>query len=118
MKRLRIEELVDSVIKYDYLSSKCWDWIFLNFSREELKVFSNLLSKGIKHNNVVVSFSGELSDLNKKKINMMFHNKKILFKRDDSNIIGGIRFEYDDFILNYSISGTIERILRDIKENL
>ena len=49
---------------------------------------------------------------------MMFPNKKILFKRDDDNILGGVRFEYDDFILDYSISRVIERILKDIKENL
>ncbi|MDR1784346.1 MAG: hypothetical protein LBQ99_01225 [Endomicrobium sp.] len=118
MKKLRIKELVDSIVKYGHLPSKYFDWIFSNFSRQELKLFSNLLSKGIKYNNVIVSFSGKLSDINKKKINMMFRNKKILFRQDDNNIVGGVRFEYDDFILDYSISGTIEKILKDIKENL
>ncbi|GMO64305.1 MAG: hypothetical protein Nk1A_0560 [Endomicrobiia bacterium] len=118
MKRLRIKELADSVVKYDHLSPKYLDWIFSNLSRQELKLFSNLLLKGIKCNNVTVIFSGKLSGINKEKINMMFPNKKILFKQDDDNIVGGVRFEYDDFILDYSISGVIERILKDIKENL
>lgn len=120
MKRLRIKELADSVTKCGYLCQKHLDWIISNFSRQELKLFSNLLSKGSKYNynNVIVSFSGKLNDTHKKKINMMFQNKKIIFKQDDDNIIGGVRFEYDDFILDYSISGTVERILNDVKENL
>ena len=118
MKRLRIEELANCVIKYDNLSSKYLDWIFSNLSRQELKLLSKLLSKGIKHNKAIVNFSGKLNNINKEKINAMFPNKKVLFKQDDDNILGGIRFEYDDFILDYSISGVIERILKDIKENL
>ncbi|MDR1400966.1 MAG: hypothetical protein LBI98_01450 [Endomicrobium sp.] len=118
MRRLKIKEIADSIIRYGYLNPKYFNWICSNLSRQELKLFSNLLSKGIKYSNVIVSFSGELSDINKKRINMMFPNKKILFKQDNGNIVGGVRFEYDDFILDYSISGIIEKFLKDIKENL
>ena len=48
----------------------------------------------------------------------MFPNKKILFKRDDENISGGVRFEYGDFVLDYSVSGIVKRILNDIRESL
>jgi len=119
MKKSQIKELAESIIRYDGLSEeKDLNWLFANLSRQELKLLISLLSKEIKYNNVTVSFSGQLSDIDKNKIAVMFPDKKILFKRDDDNIIGGVRFEYYDFILDYSISGTIQRILNGIRENL
>jgi F-type H+-transporting ATPase subunit delta len=118
MKRSKIREFVKSIIKYDELSTKDLEWIFSNLSRQELKLFMRLLSKEIKDNTVIASFAGELSYENKKKINAMLPNKKILLKRDDENISGGVRFEYGDFVLDYSVSGIIKRILDDIRENL
>jgi F-type H+-transporting ATPase subunit delta len=118
MKRSKISELAKSIVKYDELSTKDLEWIFSNLSRQELKLFMRLLSKEVKDNTVTASFADELSCENKKKINAMFPNKKILFKRDDENISGGVRFEYGDFILDYSVFGIIERILNGIRENL
>jgi F-type H+-transporting ATPase subunit delta len=118
MKRSKVRELAKAIVKYDELSTKDLEWIFLNLSRQELKLFMRLLSKEIKDHTVTASFAGELSCENKKKINAMFSNKKILLKRDDENISGGVRFEYGDFILDYSVSGIIKRILNGIRENL
>lgn len=118
MKRSKIRELAKSIVKYDELSTKDLEWVFSNLSRQELKLFVRLLSKGIKDNTVTASFADELNCENKKKISAMFPNKKILLKRDDENIIAGVRFEYGDFILDYSVSGIIKRILDDIRENL
>lgn len=118
MKRSKIREFTKSIVKHDELSTKDLEWIFSNFSRQELKLFMRLLSKEIKDNTVTASFAGELSYENKKKINAMFPNRKILFKRDDENISGGVRFEYGDFVLDYSVSGIIKRILNGIRENL
>ncbi|OEG69350.1 hypothetical protein ATZ36_10090 [Candidatus Endomicrobiellum trichonymphae] len=106
------------MLKYGELSTKDLEWIFSNFLRQELKLFMRLLSKEIKDNTVTASFAGELNYENKKKINDMFPNRKILFKRDDENISGGVRFEYGDFVLDHSVSGIIKRILNDIRENL
>jgi F-type H+-transporting ATPase subunit delta len=118
MKRSQIKELVNSIVKYDELNIKDLEWILSNLSRQELKLFMRLLSKEIKDSSVTASFAGELSDTNKKKITAMFPNKKILFKRDDENISGGVRFEYGDFVLDYSVSGIVKRILNDIRESL
>lgn len=118
MKISQIKELVDSIIKHDELSIKGLDWILSNLSRQELKVFMRLLSKEIKNSSVTASFAGELNDVNKRRITAMFPNKKILFKRDDENISGGVRFEYGDFVLDYSVSGIVKRILNDIRESL
>jgi len=74
-----------------------------------------LLSKEIRANNLTVTYAGELSVVNKAKIIAMFLGKKILFRRDDKNIIGGICLEYSDFILDYSVSGIAKMILNAIK---
>jgi F-type H+-transporting ATPase subunit delta len=118
MKRAQIKELTESIVKYDELSEKDLKWICSNFSRQDIKLFLLLLSEEIKNNNVRVSFAGELNDMVKGKIIDMFPNKKIWFERDDENIVGGMRFEYGDFIGDYSVSGIIKRTLNEIRENL
>jgi F-type H+-transporting ATPase subunit delta len=118
MNILQIKELAMSIVKYDELSEKDLDWIYSNLSRQDIKLFARLLSKEIKNNAVTVSFAGNLSDANKKRVIAMFPNKKILFKRDDINIIGGARFEYGDFILDCSVLGVVKRTLSAIASRL
>ena len=114
MKRSQIENIAKSIVTHDELSEKNLNWIYSSFSRQELKLFIRLLSREIKDNNVIASFAGELNDVNRKKITAMFPNKKISFKRDDMAIAGGIRFEYSDFVLDYSVTGIVKRILNAI----
>jgi F-type H+-transporting ATPase subunit delta len=119
MKRSQIKELAKSIVEHNELSEKNLNWVFSNFSRQEIKVFTRFLSDEMKDKNVLVTFAGELlSDTNKSKIEAMFPNKKITFKRDDVDVVGGMRFEYGDFILDCSISGIARRILNAIKEGL
>ncbi|MDR1259895.1 MAG: F0F1 ATP synthase subunit delta [Endomicrobium sp.] len=118
MKKLQIKELTKSIVKHDEFSEENLKWVFENFSRKELKLFKCLLLKEIKNNNVTVSFTGKLNDENKTKINAMFPNRQILFKCNDKNIFGGLRFEYNDFILDYSISGILKKILNNIRERI
>jgi F-type H+-transporting ATPase subunit delta len=118
MKRSQIKELAKSIVEYDELSEKDLNWVYSNFSRQEIKAFARLLSNEIKDKNVLATFAGELSAANKSKIEAMFPGKKITFKRDDAGVAGGVRFEYSDFILDYSISGIARRILNVIKERL
>jgi F-type H+-transporting ATPase subunit delta len=118
MKNSQIKKLADSIVKYDGLSTRSLEWIFSSFAKKELKTFKNLLLKRIKDNSVVVSFSGELSDESKKRIGLMFPSKRIYFKRDDKNIVAGMCFKYGDFVMDFSISGAVERILNSIRERL
>jgi F0F1-type ATP synthase delta subunit len=118
MKIWQIKELAEAVAKDDSFSDKGLQWIFSNFSRAELKLFNRLLALEIKNNSVVVTYAGNMSDDNKNKIERMFSNKKILFKRDDEAIGGGASIEYGDFVLDYSVSGIIKRILSGIRDGL
>ncbi|MDR3195454.1 MAG: hypothetical protein LBT58_01495 [Endomicrobium sp.] len=118
MKRSQIKELAKSIAEYDDLSEKDLNWVYSNLSRQELKTFVRLLSNEIKDKNVLATFAGELSGASKSKIEAAFPGKKITFKRDDAAVAGGVRFEYGDFILDYSVSGIARRILNVIKERL
>ncbi|MDR2436740.1 MAG: hypothetical protein LBD17_01530 [Endomicrobium sp.] len=118
MKRSQIRELAKSIVEYDELHEKDLNWIYSNLSRQEIKMFIRLLSNEIKDKNVLVTFAGELSSTNKSKMESMFTGKRVTFKRDDADIAGGVRFEYSDFILDYSVSGIAKRILNVIKERL
>ncbi|MDR0978303.1 MAG: F0F1 ATP synthase subunit delta [Endomicrobium sp.] len=118
MKISQIRELAKAIVKYDGIPEKDLDRFYSHLSRQERKIFVRLLSNEVKENNVLVTFAGELSNVNKNKIEAMFPCRKIIFKRDDADIAGGIRFEYNDFILDCSISGIAKRILNTIKERL
>jgi len=118
MKKSQIEKFAKSIIKYDGLSTRDLKWIFSSFTKQELKTLKTLLCEKIKNNKVIVSFAGELSDKSKKEIVLMFPNKKTFFKRNDKNIVAGIRFEYGDFVLDCSILGAIKKVLTGIKERL
>ncbi|MDR3071544.1 MAG: hypothetical protein LBU29_03025 [Endomicrobium sp.] len=118
MKRLQIKELVTSIVKYEGFSEENLDWVCSTFSKQDLRLFIYLLAKEIKSNSVTVSFAGELSDVNRMRITNMFPNRKILFKRDDANIGGGVCFEYDDFVLDCSVAWMVTRTLNTIRERL
>ncbi|MDR2676451.1 MAG: F0F1 ATP synthase subunit delta [Endomicrobium sp.] len=118
MEKLQIEKLAKSIVSCGKLSEEGLKWIFLKFSKQELKFFIYLLHKEIKNNTVVVSFAGELDNESKSKISAMFPNKQVLFKRDDKNIIGGLCLRYGDYFFDYSVLGMMKKITSSIRENL
>jgi F0F1-type ATP synthase delta subunit len=118
MKKFQIKKLAESIIKYDYLSNECFDWICNNFSKKDMRIFVCFLSKFINFYTVFVSFAGELNNVDIKEIKNIFKNKKIIFNRDDEHIISGICFKYNDFILDCSISYVVKNILKNIKKRL
>lgn len=118
MKKTFIKELAESVVKYEGLSDKDLNWILSNLSRQELKLFLRLLNNEIKSGNVTVYHAGNLDIQKENRIRTLFKDKKVHFKRDDEDLGAGIRFEYGDFILDYSISGILNRILNSIRESL
>jgi len=118
MKRAQIRELAAAVAENGGMSEDNLQWIFKRFSRQEMKSFAYLLSREIKDKSVTVFFAGEIGADEKKRIESMFPGKNIEFRRDDSSVTAGLRFEYGDFVLDYSVSGIVTRILNGIKEAL
>ncbi|AKL97945.1 F0F1 ATP synthase subunit delta [Endomicrobium proavitum] len=118
MKRTQIKELAKAVVESGELSENNLQRVFSLFQRKDLKLFSMFLAREIKDKNANVNFAGEISEENKKRISALFANKNISYKRDDENIIAGVRFEYGDFIMDYSVAGIIKRMLDSVKENI
>jgi len=118
MERSLISELAASIAAAGEFSQSSLDRIFEIFSREDLKLFTIILSREIKNRTVTATYAGEMTEENKKKILALFPGKRTVFKRDDDRIVAGARFEYGDFVLDYSASGAIRRILNDLRERI
>jgi len=118
MKRAQIKELAKSIVESGELSQDGLRRVFSLFTRKDLKMFSMLLMNEIKDKNVTANFAGDLSEESKKRILSLFHNKKVVFRRDDAGVVAGVRLEYGDFIMDYSVAGIIQRMLNDVKESI
>jgi F0F1-type ATP synthase, delta subunit (mitochondrial oligomycin sensitivity protein) len=118
MKRTQIKELAETIAYYNKLSDKDADWLLKNLTRQELKLFIRLLTQSLKDRKVSAVFAGEITAADKKRISSLFPDKEIDFLRDDKNIGAGIRLEYGDFIMDYSVSGIVARIINGLKESL
>ncbi|MDR1928602.1 MAG: F0F1 ATP synthase subunit delta [Endomicrobium sp.] len=114
----QIKELAKSIVKYDHLSDEDFLWISMNFSKKDLKLLMFFLAKEIKNKKVLINFAGEFSEIKKEIIINLFKNKTIMFNRDDKNIICGMYIEYEDFILDYSVSGTIKKMFDTLRKRL
>ncbi|MDR1695020.1 MAG: hypothetical protein LBR69_00070 [Endomicrobium sp.] len=114
MKRAQIKELAAAIAESEELSDKDLQRVFSMFSRKDLKQLTVLLSREIKDKNVSAHFAGGLSEENKKEIVSMFPGRKVNFIRDEDGLIAGLRFEYGDFVLDYSVSGILKRTLENL----
>ena len=81
-------------------------------------VFTTFLSAEIKNFTVVAKYAGEATDEIKGKIEKLFPNKKIVYVRADDEVGAGVKFEFGDYILDYSVSAMITKIMKTIRENL
>ena len=118
MERSLINELAESVAVSGGLSKESLNKVLKMLSRDDLKLFIRLLSKEIKDKTVNAVYAGEMSEENKKKITALFPDKTIVFNRNDEAIVAGAKFEYGDFVLDYSVSGAVKRILNDLRERI
>ncbi|MDR2192314.1 MAG: F0F1 ATP synthase subunit delta [Endomicrobium sp.] len=117
MKRELIKELARSTAEYGEMSDEELNWLFARLSKKDLKLFINLLFWEIKNKKINVNYAGLMTRDYEEKINASFPNRRAEFKEDPS-LIAGVKFEYGDNILDYSVSGMINKILGNIKENL
>jgi F0F1-type ATP synthase delta subunit len=118
MKKFQIKELAGAIVKHGGISDEMLNRILHRFSRQDLKNFVRFLSDAVKSSKVFVSFAGNLKSESESKISAMFPNKDIVYKKDDENLAGGMVFEYGDFILDCSVSGTIKRILSNMRDKI
>jgi F-type H+-transporting ATPase subunit delta len=117
MKISQIKELAGAVVENGGFSDKDLQWVLGKFSRSELKAFVNALAWEVKNKTLVVNYAGAVSDQDKKRITSLFPGKTPEFKLD-KGLVAGVRLEYGDYVLDYSVSGIIKRILNSMRESL
>lgn len=118
MKKQQINELAISIIENGEISEKVSSWINNNLSKSEMKLLVSYLSRALKEKTVVVKYAGNPSTVIKEKIQKMFPNKKIVYIRDDKEIGAGIKFEFGDYVLDYTVTNMIVKIMKDLRESL
>ena len=118
MKKQQIKQLALSIVEQGEVSSDISQWIFNNLQKSELKLFINYLSRALKESTVVVRYAGDATSIIKNKIQKMFPDKNLVYVRDDKEIGAGIRFEFGDYILDYTVTNMIVKIMKDIRESL
>ena len=118
MKKQIVRQLAQSIAQNGTVSQEVSDWIFKNLSRAEIKLFVRYLSAEIKNWTVVAKYAGQPTDEIKEKIKQMFPNKNIVYVRANEEVGAGVKFEFGDYILDYTVSAMIEKIMKTIRENL
>ena len=118
MKTQQIKQLALSIVEQGEVSGDISQWIFNNLQKSELKLFINYLSRALKESTVVVKYAGEATSVVKTKIQKMFPTKKLVYVRDDEQIGAGIKIEFGDYILDYTVTNMIIKIMKSIRESL
>lgn len=118
MKKLQIKQFAQSIVASDEISNDVVEWLLNNLTKAEMKLFVKYLALEIKEGTVVAKYAGQPSDIVQNKIQKIFQNKKIVYVRDDKEIGAGIKFEFGDYILDYTVSAMIVKIMKGIKERL
>ena len=118
MKKQQIKQLAQAIVSEGEISENVSKWLLNNLTKAEMKLFVKYLSAEIKEFTVIAKYAGEPSDEVKNKIRQMFRDKNIVYIRDDKEIGAGIKLEFGDYILDYTVSAMIVKIMKGIKERL
>ena len=118
MKKQQIKQFAQAIVSEGEISENVSKWLLNNLTKAEMKLFLKYLSAEIKEFTVIAKYAGEPSDEVKNKIRQMFRDKNIVYIRDDKEIGAGIKLEFGDYILDYTVSAMIVKIMKGIKERL
>lgn len=118
MKKQQIKQFAQAIVSEGEISENVSKWLLNNLTKAEMKLFVKYLSAEIKEFTVIAKYAGEPSDEVKNKIRQMFRDKNIVYIRDDKEIGAGIKLEFGDYIIDYTVSAMIVKIMKGIKERL
>ncbi len=115
MEKQQIKQLALSILEDGGVSQESCDWIINNLSKNDLKLFISCFRSAFKDKNVTVRYAGNLSETIKEKISGMFPGKNIIYVLSDKEVLAGIKMEFGDYILDYSVTSMIIKILKGIR---
>lgn len=118
MTKEQIKKLAYSLAESEEISETVYKWLVSNLSKSDMKLFIRYIKNALRETTVVAQYSGALSETSKNIFGKMFPDKKIIFLRKDEEIGAGIKINFGDYILDYTVSRMVEKIMKDIRENL
>lgn len=114
MNSKKIDKLVLASYSNNLLDRKTVNKISTLLSKSDLKKYINQLKLSEKKKNLIVSSPINNPDL--KKIEKLFPNKKILFKKDPSLMLG-VRIVDNDIVYELTLKNSLDKIISHIEQN-
>jgi hypothetical protein len=114
MNSKKMDKLIIASYKGDKLDQANVNKIVSLISKADLKRYINKLKIEEKKKNLIISSPIDCNDI--KKFQKMFPNKKIIFKKDPSLMLG-IKIIDNDTIYDFTLKNTFEKIINHIEQN-
>ena len=114
MNSKKIDKLVLASYENSFLNSKKVLKIGALLSKSDLKKYINAIKLTEKKKNIVVSSPIDNPDLSK--FEKLFPNKKILFKKDPSLLLG-VQIVDNDIIYEFTLKNSLDKIVSYIEQN-
>lgn len=114
MNSKQIGKLVLASYSNNFLDQKKANKIASLISRSDLKKYINGLKLVEKKKNLIVSSPIDNQDL--KKFEKLFPNKKILFKKDPSLMLG-VEIVDNDIVYEFTLKNYLDKIISHIEQN-
>lgn len=114
MIKKKIDKLVAESYKGNILDQKKVNKIVSLISKSDLKKYINGLKLAEKKNNLIVSSPANNQDL--KRFQKLFPNKRIVFKKDPSLMLG-VQIVDNDIVYEFTLKNSLDRILNYIEQN-
>lgn len=114
MNKKKIDKLVAASYKDDQLDKKKVYKIASLINRTDLKKYINGLKMVEKKKTLIIS--SPTIDTNIKNLKKLFPNKKIVFKKDSSLMLG-VRVASNDIVYEYTLKDSFDKIVNYIEQN-
>ena len=114
MNKKKIDKLVLASYVNSVLSRKAVNKISTLLSNSDLKKYINGLRLTEKRKSLIVSISTNNQDLSK--FEKLFPNKKILFRKDPSLMLG-VKIVDNDMVYEFTLKNSLDKIISHIEQN-
>ena len=114
MNSKKIDKLVLISYKNDSLDQKKVNKISALLSKSDLKKYINGLKLTEKKKSLIIS--SPINDMDLRRFEKLFPNKKILFKKDPSLMLG-VRIVDNDIVYEFTLRNSLDKILNHIEQN-
>lgn len=114
MNSKKIDKLVLASYSKNVLDKKTVNKISTLLSKSDLKKYINGLKLTEKRRNLIVS--SPITFFALKKFEKLFPNKKILYKRDPSLMLG-VEIVDNDIVYEFTLKNSLDKIISHIEQN-